>query len=52
MAKEASDNGQVIVDEDLTDAAVYERLTNDVKFRFNSDAAFAEVWLFAAELKS
>jgi polysaccharide export outer membrane protein len=33
MAKEASDNGQVIADEDLTDAAVYERLTNDVKFR-------------------
>jgi polysaccharide biosynthesis/export protein len=33
MAKEASDSGQVIADEDLTDAAVYERLTNDVKFR-------------------
>ena len=33
MAKEASDNGQVIADEDLTDAAVYDRLTNDVKFR-------------------
>src|SRR5438552_7940405 len=33
MAKEASDNGQVIADEDLTDAAVYERLTNDMKFR-------------------
>jgi polysaccharide export outer membrane protein len=33
MAKEASDNGQVIADQDLTDAAVYERLTNDVKFR-------------------
>ena len=33
MAKEASDNGQVVADEDLTDAAVYERLTNDVKFR-------------------
>jgi protein involved in polysaccharide export with SLBB domain len=33
MAREASDNGQVVTDEDLTDAAVYERLTNDVKFR-------------------
>jgi polysaccharide biosynthesis/export protein len=33
MAKEASDSGQVIADEDLTDASVYERLTNDVKFR-------------------
>jgi len=33
MAKDASDNGQVIADQDLTDAAVYERLTNDVKFR-------------------
>ncbi|PYU00911.1 MAG: hypothetical protein DMG34_18815, partial [Acidobacteria bacterium] len=33
MAKEASNNGQVIADEDLTDAAVYERLTNDMKFR-------------------
>lgn len=33
MAKEASENGQIIVDEDLTDAAVYDRLSNDVKFR-------------------
>jgi hypothetical protein len=33
MAREASDNGQVVTDEDLTEAAVYERLTNDVKFR-------------------
>src|SRR5258708_6944900 len=33
MAREASDNGQVVTDEDLTDAAVYERLVNDVKFR-------------------
>jgi protein involved in polysaccharide export with SLBB domain len=33
IAKDASDNGQVIADEDLTDSAVYERLANDVKFR-------------------
>jgi len=33
MAKEASDSGQIVVEEDLTDAAVYDRLTNDVKFR-------------------
>jgi len=33
IAKEASDNGQVIADDDLTDTAVYERLANDVKFR-------------------
>src|SRR5262245_17464649 len=33
VAKEASDNGQVIADEDLTDTAVVERLANDVKFR-------------------
>src|SRR6266481_6071936 len=33
IAKEASDNGQVIAEDDLTDAAVYERLANDVKFR-------------------
>jgi polysaccharide biosynthesis/export protein len=33
IAKDASDNGQVISDEDLTDAAVYDRLANDVKFR-------------------
>jgi hypothetical protein len=33
VAKEASDNGQVIADEDLTDTAVFERLANDVKFR-------------------
>jgi polysaccharide export outer membrane protein len=33
IAKEASDNGQVISDEDLTDSAVYDRLATDVKFR-------------------
>ncbi len=33
MAKEASDNGQIISDDDLTDAAVYQRLSTDVKFR-------------------
>lgn len=33
IAREASDNGQVVAEEDLTDAAVFERLTNDVKFR-------------------
>jgi protein involved in polysaccharide export with SLBB domain len=33
IAKEASDNGQVIADNDLTDAAVYQRLADDVKFR-------------------
>ena len=33
IAREASDNGQVIAEEDLTDAAVFERLTNDVRFR-------------------
>jgi Periplasmic protein involved in polysaccharide export len=33
IAKEAGDNGQVLVDEDLTDTAVYERLVDDVKFR-------------------
>jgi polysaccharide biosynthesis/export protein len=33
IAKEASNNGQVIAEQDLTDAAVYERLANDVKFR-------------------
>src|SRR5437868_5860548 len=33
VAKDASDNGQVVADDDLTDAAVYDRLNNDVKFR-------------------
>jgi protein involved in polysaccharide export with SLBB domain len=33
MARDASNNGQVVTDEDLTDAAVYERLASDVKFR-------------------
>lgn len=33
IAKEASDGGQVIADEDLTDAAVWERLVKDSKFR-------------------
>ncbi|MGB8321479.1 MAG: SLBB domain-containing protein, partial [Candidatus Acidiferrum sp.] len=33
IAKDASDNGQVISDLDLTDSAVFERLTNDVRLR-------------------
>jgi protein involved in polysaccharide export with SLBB domain len=33
IAKEASDYGQIVSDEDLTDAAVFQRLTEDVKFR-------------------
>jgi protein involved in polysaccharide export with SLBB domain len=33
IAKEASDNGQIVSDEDLTDNAVFDRLTTDVVFR-------------------
>jgi len=33
MAREAADNGQFVNDENLTDAAVFDRLTADVKFR-------------------
>jgi protein involved in polysaccharide export with SLBB domain len=33
IAKEASDNGQVVSEEDLTDTAVFDRLANDVAFR-------------------
>lgn len=33
IAKDASDNGQVVADEDLTDIAIYDRLANDLKFR-------------------
>ena len=33
IAKDASDNGQVISDIDLTDSAVFERLANDVRLR-------------------
>ena len=33
MAKEASDTGRVVSDEELTDTAVFDRLANDVKFR-------------------
>jgi protein involved in polysaccharide export with SLBB domain len=33
IAKEASDNGQIVSDEDLTDDAVFGRLMTDVKFR-------------------
>ncbi len=33
IAKDASDNGQVVNDEDLTDNAVFDRLTSDVAFR-------------------
>jgi len=33
VAKEAGENGQVVNDEDLSDQAIFDRLTNDVKFR-------------------
>ena len=33
IAKEATDNGQIVSDEDLTDNAVFDRLTTDVVFR-------------------
>lgn len=33
IAKEASENGQVISEEDLTDNAVFDRLTTDIAFR-------------------
>ena len=33
VAKDASDNGQIVADEDLTDDAIFDRLTNDVAFR-------------------
>jgi polysaccharide export outer membrane protein len=33
IAKDASDNGQVVNDEDLTDNAVFDRLTSDIAFR-------------------
>lgn len=33
IAKEASDNGQIVNDDDLTNEAVYERLEWDLKFR-------------------
>src|SRR5271169_6575601 len=33
IAKEATDNGQFVSDEDLTDNAVFDRLTTDVVFR-------------------
>ncbi|MGB9434447.1 MAG: SLBB domain-containing protein [Candidatus Acidiferrum sp.] len=33
VAKEAGDNGQVVNDQDLSDQAIFDRLTNDVKFR-------------------
>ena len=33
IAKEATDNGQFVSDHELTDVAVFDRLTRDVKFR-------------------
>jgi len=33
IAREASDNGQIVSEEDLTDTAVFDRLTTDVAFR-------------------
>jgi polysaccharide biosynthesis/export protein len=33
IAKEATDNGQIVSDESLTDDAVFDRLTTDIEFR-------------------
>lgn len=33
VAREASDNGQIVNDEDLTDSAIFDRLRTDVTFR-------------------
>jgi protein involved in polysaccharide export with SLBB domain len=33
VAKEATDNGQIVVDSQLTDQAIFDRLESDVKFR-------------------
>src|SRR5689334_10361860 len=33
VAKESSDKGQIVSDEDLTDTAIFDRLTTDVAFR-------------------
>jgi polysaccharide biosynthesis/export protein len=33
IAKEATDNGQIVIDEDLTDDAIFDRLVRDVRFR-------------------
>ena len=33
VAREASDNGQIVSDEDLTDNAIFDRLKTDVAFR-------------------
>src|ERR1700683_2386693 len=33
MAKDATDHGQLVTDNDLTDDAVYDRIENDVEFR-------------------
>jgi len=33
MAKEAIDKGQIVTEEDLTDAAILDRLTTDIRFR-------------------
>ena len=33
VAKEAGDNGQIVNDQDLSDQAIFDRLSNDVKFR-------------------
>ncbi len=33
IAKDATDNGQMVTDNDLTDDAVYERIESDVRFR-------------------
>src|SRR5271157_4441041 len=33
VAREASDNGQIVSDEDLTDSAIFDRLKTDVAFR-------------------
>jgi len=43
VAKESTDNGQVVEDSKLTDQAIFDRLERDVAFRSVCDATLAAI---------
>ncbi len=52
VAKEATDNGQVVEDSKLTDQAIFERLERDVAFRSVATRLLAAIWLLDAHPES
>ena len=49
VAKEATDRGQILDDADLTEKAIFERLTRDLEFRSVATPALATIWLLGTQ---